>query len=447
MQNIQLTKGNILYALSALAFPIMATSFMQMAYNLTDMFWIGKLGSNAVASVGAAGMYMWFSNGLISIARMGGQVKSAHALGANNKEEAGTYASSSILIAIIMAIGFAIVVLLGSKYFIDFFNFDSIKVAKDAQNYLLITCTLLIFSYLNQVFSSLFAACGNSSSAFIANGIGLIMNIILDPLFIFGFAFIPSMNVVGASIATVFSQAFVTLIFLIMIQKEKELFPYVSIKKGFCFPKIKEILKIGAPVGLQSMLFSSISMMVSRLVSGFGALAIAVQKLGSQIESISWMSGDGFAAALNSFTAQNVGAKQKERVQSGFKIALGIMLVWGIFTSLLLFFGSETLFKIFLSEKEAILLGIDYLQILALSQLFMCLEITVTGFLNGMGVTLPSAIVSITFNLMRIPLAIFLIPYYGLNGIWWAITISSIFKGIIIYLYYFVNKKKLLEKI
>ena len=118
------------------------------------------------------------------------------------------------------------------------------------------------------------------------------------------------------------------------------------------------------------------------------------------------------------------------------------MSIWGIFTTLVLFLGSETLFSFFISEADVIPYGVDYLQILAYSQLFMCLEITTSGLLCGLGITLPSAIVSVGFNFLRLPLAAILIPVLGLNGIWWAVTITSIIKGIVILTYYFLRKQK-----
>ena len=122
MRNIELTKGNILTVLIELALPIMATSFIQMAYNLTDMLWIGKLGADAVASVGAAGMFMWFSNGLIMIARMGGQVKCGQSLGAKNSQKAGLYASNAILLAVLFAILFSTICIFASDLLIGFLH-------------------------------------------------------------------------------------------------------------------------------------------------------------------------------------------------------------------------------------------------------------------------------------------------------------------------------------
>ena len=87
-QKVDLLKESILPALTKLAVPIMATSLVQMAYNLTDMAWIGRLGSGAVTAVGSAGMYTWFSQGFAILARTGGQVKAAHSLGAGEEKEA-----------------------------------------------------------------------------------------------------------------------------------------------------------------------------------------------------------------------------------------------------------------------------------------------------------------------------------------------------------------------
>ena len=95
-KNVDLLHGPVLPALTRLAIPIMTTSLIQMAYNLTDMIWIGKIGSNALAAVGAAGMFMWLSNGLAALSRMGGQVKVGHTLGAEEYDTAGRYAAIAL---------------------------------------------------------------------------------------------------------------------------------------------------------------------------------------------------------------------------------------------------------------------------------------------------------------------------------------------------------------
>ena len=103
MQKVDLLHGRILPSLAKLAFPIMATQLIQMAYNLTDMIWIGRVGSGAVAAVGASGMYLWLANGLATIPRLGGQVKAAHALGSGDTEKAAAYAAAAFRLGAVLA--------------------------------------------------------------------------------------------------------------------------------------------------------------------------------------------------------------------------------------------------------------------------------------------------------------------------------------------------------
>ena len=281
---INLLEGKILPALSALALPIMATSLIQMAYNLIDMIWIGKIGASAVASVGAAGMFMWLSNGLATLAKMGGQIKVGHALGAQKKEDAASYAQSSIQMGIVFAIGFGILSIVFADEMIGFFQLNSAQVIQDAKLYLMITCGLVIFSFMNQIFTGILTAMGNSRTSFIATGIGLVLNIMLDPLFIFGFGAIPPMGVAGAAIATVLAQLVVMLLFLHTILRDTVLFSNIHILHSYSSQHTMEIFRIGLPSAVQSMLFSGISMVIARLIAGWGDAAVAVQKVGSQIE-------------------------------------------------------------------------------------------------------------------------------------------------------------------
>ena len=439
---INLLEGNILPALSALALPIMATSLIQMAYNLIDMIWIGKIGASAVASVGAAGMFMWLSNGLATLAKMGGQIKVGHALGAQKKEDATSYAQSSIQMGIVFAIGFGILSVVFADEMIGFFQLNSAQVIQDAKLYLMITCGLVIFSFMNQIFTGILTAMGNSRTSFIATGIGLVLNIVLDPLFIFGFGVIHPMGVAGAAIATVLAQLVVMLLFLYTILRDTVLFCDVHILHSYSSQHTREIFRIGLPSAVQSMLFSGISMVIARLIAGWGDAAVAVQKVGSQIESISWMTAEGYAAALNSFVAQNHGAKNTDRIREGYRLSMIVMLSWGVFCSFVLIVFPQLIFQVFIQEAEVLPMWVDYLRILGVSQLFMCMEITTAGAFSGLGKTLPPSIVSITLTGARIPMAILLGRWLGLNGVWWAITISSIGKGIVLLGWFLKDMKR-----
>ena len=448
-KNINLLEGKIFPSLAKLAFPIMATSLVQMAYNMTDMIWIGRISSGAVAAVGAAGMYMWLSNGLAILAKMGGQVKVAHAIGANNHEEAVSYAQNTLQLGIIFAIIFGVICVLFDKPLIGFFNLNHVDVISAAETYLRITCGAVIFSFLNQILTGIMTAMGNSKTPFFATSVGLVFNIILDPVLIFGMGPFPVMGVKGAAIATVFSQMVVTIMFLLTLSKDKMIFCDIKILEKPDKNSMKQIISIGFPTGIQNMLFTAISMVVARLIAGFGDNAVAVQKVGSQIEAISWMTAEGFASAVNSFVAQNYGAHNIKRVRKGYSISIRVMILWGIFCTAVLIGFPEQIFKIFIYEPEVLSMGVSYLRILGVSQLFMCIEITTAGAFSGIGKTVPPSFVGIFFNAARIPMAMLLtLPVFGLglDGVWWSITVSSILKGVVLFIWFIIYKRKNLQE-
>lgn len=126
---------------------------------------------------------------------------------------------------------------------------------------------------------------------------------------------------------------------------------------------------------------------------------------------------------------------------------MGIVLVWGIFCTLLLILCPEPIFRIFITEPDVIPMGVDYLMILGVSQLFMSVEITTAGAFSGYGRTVPPSVISIIFTSARIPLAMLLITTsLALNGIWWSITISSIFKGILLLTWFLFFLRKEMKK-
>lgn len=430
-KHIDLLQGNIAKTISKLALPLMGMSLLQMAYNLTDIFWIGKMGPLAVAAVGTGGQLIWLSTGIHTLAQLGGQVYVAQNLGAKDYDSAGKFAHASITLSLIITITLGVLFAFFNKPIISIFNLSDSWVVTNAQNYISITGGFIVFLLLSKLLTALITTTGNSKTPFIATSIGLVFNIIFDPILIYGFGIIPGFGVVGAAIATVLAQIIVFSILFVYVLKDKVLFSYINFKTFPDFSFITKILKLGFPVTLQASLFPLISIYISRLVAGFSDSAVAVQRVGSQIESISWMTTDGFGIAVNSFIAQNYGAGNISRTRDGYFKSFKILTIYGIFATFLLIFAAKPIFGVFLSDADVLSMGVDYLIILGVSQLFMCWEILSNGSLNALGKTILPATISIFFTAIRIPLAHYLIQTpLGLNGIWWSITTSTILKGI-----------------
>lgn len=429
-----LTKGPILKTLTKLAIPIMASYFIGTLYNITDMAWIGQLGSKAVAGVGVGGMFTWLSQGLSSIARMGGQVQVAQCIGRGDREKAHGYAQVAIQLAFYMGLIFALISLIFVHPMVGFFNLTDSEAYSAAVSYTRIACGLIVFSFLTVTLTGLYTAQGDSQTPFWANLIGLATNMILDPILILGPGPFPKLGVIGAAIATVTAQFIVMGIMVLGVMRQKKENVLKGIRLAAVIPGsyLKGICQIGIPSGIQDMTYCFISMILTRMVSGFGAEALATQRVGGQIESISWHTADGFAAALNAFTAQNYGAGKMDRVKKGYRASLLTVGVWGLLVTAIFVFAPNTIARIFFHEPKAIAIAVSYLIIIGLSEAFLCVEITTIGAISGLGKTHLCSIISILFTSMRIPLAIVLgNTSLGLDGIWWALSSTTMIKGII----------------
>lgn len=448
-KKVDLVSGNILKTLVTLSLPILGTAFIQMAYSLVDMIWIGRAGSAAVAAVGTAGFFSWFGNSLVTISKTGAEVGVSQAIGKNNSKERNEYVYSSLFLCITMAIIYGILLIVFRDGLIGFFNLGDETIIRMSKEYLIVIALGMICAFINPQLTGIFTASGNSKTPFIVNTIGLVMNIFLDPILIFGMFNIKPLGVVGAALATVFSQLIVSLIFIYTFIKHGYNISFNN-RKYINRKIIKRVCKYGGPTAIQNCLFTFFSMLIGRVVAMAGPVSIAVQKVGSQIESISWMTAGGFSSALTAFVGQNYGAKRNDRVLKGYVSTLFISCLVGVFATVLLVFAGEQLFRLFINESEAIIQGADYLRILGYSQLFMCLEITTAGAFYGIGKTMTPSLISIIFTGLRVPVAIILFKpeLLGINGVWWSISGSSIIKGIIlVILFYFMFIKKINKSI
>ena len=428
-----LTKGPILKTLTKLAVPIMASAFLGTLYNITDMAWIGLLGSRAVAGVGVGGMFTWLSQGLASMARMGGQVQVAQCIGRGDRERAHGFAQAAVQLSAFMGIAYAVLALLFTRQMVGFFQLADTETYAAAMSYTRIACGLIVFSFLTLTLTGIYTAQGDSKTPFLANLVGLVTNMILDPVLILGPGIFPRLGVAGAAIATVTAQAIVMSIMIlgIMVQKKENVLKGTKLLAKLPREYVSGICRIGIPTAIQGMAYCAISMVLTRMVSGYGAEAIATQRVGGQIESVSWNTADGFGAALNAFIAQNYGAGKNDRVRKGYKASLWTVGIWGVLISVIFICFPEPIAQIFFHEPKAIATAMGYLVIIGFSEAFMCVELTTVGALSGLGRTRLCSIISIAFTSARIPLAILLGGIMGLNGIWWALSSTSIVKGII----------------
>ena len=211
-----LTEGPILRQLFMLAMPIMATSFIQMAYSLTDMAWVGRLGSEAIAAVGSVGLLTWMTTSLSLLNKVGAEVSVGQAIGMKDETAAHSFATHNITLSLIVSAGWALILFSLAPFIIRFYELEE-HIASNAINYLRIVSTAFPFVFMSAAFTGIFNAGGRSKIPFSINGIGLVINMILDPLFIFVFDW----KTDGAALATWIAQACVFGLFVYHLKFKK----------------------------------------------------------------------------------------------------------------------------------------------------------------------------------------------------------------------------------
>ena len=439
-----LTQGGILKKLLMVAVPIMGTQLLQMTYNLTDMFWLGRMENSvtAVAASGLAGMFLWLGMAPLLIGRISAEIGTSQNMGRGDKAAALGFAQESARIALLLGglYGLALLTLAGPL--VSLLQVREGDVFQSACDYLRIVGLGIPLTYLSAAITGGFNGAGNSRLSFRANAAGLVVNMLLDPLMILAWGW----GVRGAALATVIAQGIVCAMFVLFAKRHpRRPFERFRVFGRMSLARVRQILRWSLPVALESGAFTLLSMAVTGMVaSGYGESAVAVQRVGSQIESLSWLVGGGFSSAVAAFVGQNYGARKWARIRRGYRMSLGALLLWESMVMMLLVLGGRFLFSLFLREPPQLVdMGASYLFILAGCQLFMALEGACAGTFRGLGRTLPPSLCSIASNLIRPLLCWALAQRMGLNGFWLGITLSAALRGTAMFVWFTLYERRL----
>lgn len=440
-QNTNLTKGDITKSLFKLSIPLALTAFIQITYNFVDIFFLGRLGKDAIAGVGIAGFLFWIANAITLIPKIGTGVYASHAFGRSDDRETIKVLNNGYILTITISIFYSLLLFLFSNYYVNFYGLTE-SASAYARDYLHIISFGMIFFFINPVLSQSFQSLGNSLTPFKINTIGLITNIIIDPILIFGYGPIPRLEAKGAALATVMAQIVVTLIFVFNIFRKNKILKSAISSFHYKRAWVISIFKMGFPAALMSSFMATISIILNKFMADFGEAAVAAYTVGSQLEAITWNTTEGLQVGIAAMVGQNYGAGLMERVKESIKKSFMILLAIGTISMVVLFAFRYQLFKLFVpNDKETIELGAIYLAILSFSQIFMATEIGLTGAFNGLGDTKTPAIIGMVSDFSRIPISKIFMPIFGVAGVWLAMSLTSVAKGLLV-VFMLVKKMK-----
>ena len=428
----ELTSGPITPKVLSLTGPLMVIAILNSTLHLIDMFWVGKLGKDSIAAVAIGGTIM-----MVVFATLIGLTRGTVALvsryvGAKDTKNADAAASQSIVLGLIIALAAILVGLLFTDKLLLILG-ASPEVLKIGSSYLKILLVGGITMVLLYFGNSILQAEGDTVTPMKFMFLSNIINIILDPIFIFGLGTIPRMETSGAALATVLSQAIpACLVLILLYTRRSKVHIHISqfkIKLAF----LKEMIKIGLPASLQMFFRSIMGVVLMGIVASFGTVAVAAYGIGMRLQMVVLMPAFAFGGAAATLVGQNLGARKSKRAQRSAWTATSLDMIIMAFVAILFFIFAPQIVGFFTKDKNIISLGTEFLRVTAPFYLFIPLGVVLGQALAGAGdTTAPMFITLLSLWGFQVPMAIFLSRVWGVSGIWWANAFASILHGILV---------------
>jgi len=455
--------GPLIPVILRLAWPVVMMMYLQGAYNIIDGIWVGQLlGKLALAGIAAGGFVLWAIFGITNFVSVGIMAIVARRIGENNQDEAESVTAKGIAFAFVLSIIVGLILWFLLPYMFVLMGTGS-EVTSLGSEYLRVLLTGSPLIFLSFVFQRVFQAAGDTTTPMWIMFLTLVINAALDPVLMLGLFGLPGLGVAGAALATVISRFFMVSFSIWLLLNKRRIIlkhTYMNLltRIPVIFPRLtdgylrlrplkllewnwsllRSVLRIGFPPAVSQILFPLVYMVITRLPASYGPQHIASLRIGHTVEGISFYLAWGLAIATATCVGQNLGARKPERAVRAGLISAGIICSILLIFSLCFFVFSKQIGSIFTSDPSTIVASAVYLKILSWSQIFMGLEIVLGGVFTGAGDTKPIMAIVVPFNLARIPLAFLLaVPAgFGVNGAWWAISGTSIIKGLLIALWF-----------
>ena len=421
-----LTVGPLRPVILRLAAPAVAMMACHFCFNLIDAIWVGRLiGPAALAAVSTAGFYVWVLLALGEMVEVGLIAVAARRHGEGRPDAAARAAGAAVLYA--LAAG-AVVSLLGLALTSDLFRFMRVPgdVATLGHAYL-DTWLLggpLVFGFF--AIEATFRASGDTRTPFLLLMSSVLLSVGLDPLLIAGVGPLPRLGVEGAALASVMVRGGG---FLIGIG--------IAWRRGLVrldgpdWRAVPTLLRVGAPLSIAGVLLSIVYMWITQYTSRFGTAALAALGVGHKVEGLGFIAISGFALSASALVGQNLGADQEARARQAVRMTVGYCLAVTTTTAVAFLAIPRLLVALFTSDPAVIADGSLYLRVIAFAQIGQTFEIILEGALAGAGYTLWPQITSTTLTLLRVPLGAWWSGAIGLLGIWLALSLTAIARGIV----------------
>lgn len=440
-----LLHGSIPRAVLRLAMPVMGGMLLQCAFNVVDTWWVAHLGAASVAAISTSGFVVWALFALCGMVGIGVNAMVARFVGGRRPQEATRVACQGLVLAVVVSV---FVGLIGLSFRYSLFSL--MRTAEDVNRggirYLTVLFAGAPCIFLHFTVNAIFRGAGDTLTPLKILGIALSINVVTDPLLIFGIGPFPRLEEAGAAVSTILSRFIAVTLGIMYLRRDgvrgRLDFRNVSLKLA---PSMwLRILRIGIPSCTSGLLFCAVYVLLTRTTTLFGTEAVAALGLGHRVESFAYVVGIGFAASAATLVGQSLGARQPGRAAACAWNAAGIVSVIMLLFSILFFTIPDRLIALFIDDPLVVSMGAMYLWVIAFSLVLEGIGVVMDGSFSGAGDTVPPMLIAVPLTLARLPVAGFLALSlgWGVVGIWWAISLCTIVKGIVVTLWFLRGKWK-----
>lgn len=440
--------GNMYKTILILSLPIMMNNLIQTIYNLVDGIWVSKISSvHFAATAFVFPINFFFISFGMGLSIAGTSILS-QLIGGGKIKEAKEYSSQLIAITILSSILFTIIGYILSPIAIQLMGGTG-EFAKYANTYLRIMFFEIPFMYLFFNINSMMNSQGDTITPMLLSGGSAIINVILDPIFIFTFGW----GIAGAAWATVISKAILSFIGIGIIFGENNKIKPSFINFKFDIEKIKKIIGVGLPISFGQTGASLGFIILNGFIASYGTSTLAAFAMVNRITSLVMQPAMGMGAALTAIVGQNMGANQIERTKEAFQKAFKLSILIGFIGSVILLVFDSEIINLFIQSEDdpsVIQLGLTYLGYISLSMPLMGMFSVFKGLFQGSGHTKHSMAMEIgRLWLVRIPMILIFKKFtdMGSTGIWFSMSFSNLIICIYGYIIYRTNvwKKKIIK--
>ncbi len=424
-----LLEGPILKSLLTLAAPVMLMNVIQSGYQLIDAFWVGRLGGAAVAAVSVSFPVIFLCISLGTGFSMAGSTLIAQYFGARKTDQVNHVAAQSLLMAVLVAGVLGLIGFIAAPGILRLIGVEP-EVYDGALGFMRVSFAGMVFTFSAFMFQSLMRAVGELTIPIYISIGSIILNFILNPIFIFGWGPIPAFGVMGSAMTTLMAQSLAAAAVLAVLLSGK--FGIHLRWKDFTpdFTYIKRAFFLGAPASAEMSMRALGMAVLTFIITSFGTLAIASYGVVSNVLNVVMIPAFGLSMAVSTLAGQNIGAGNIDR--AGEIGRLGAVLGFGLlfsFGALAFLFAHHFVAFFVPNDGDVIEGGAHLMRIMAFFWCTVGVQFALTGVLRAAGDMVTPLVISLVSQwVLQFPLAYVLSKHtaLGVDGIWWAFPIANV---------------------